>query len=197
MDFLMLSLWIGPYTRLKSRRETGESVSPSLKKGTKEMKTSTVLGYSAIVAVCLASSLVPLGAQEHYNKKDLEQKMREAKTPAQYSDLVSYLRKQEDALRGEAQSQKEIYQKWAQMGPSSKFPSRGDTARNLYMQYAAKADTMAQLANDYEARLHPPTPGEVAAKTPRPESTQLTPAEQMMLDKLDKLEKQVKELSKQ
>src|SRR5579859_4832115 len=155
------------------------------------MKTSAVLGYSAIVAACLASSLVQLAAQEHYSKQELQQKMQDAKTPAQYSDLVTYLRKQENALRGEAQSQKEIYQKWAQMGPSSKFPSRADTARNLYMQYTAKADTMAQLANDYEARLHPSTPGEVAAKTPRPEATQLTPAEQMILDKIDKLEKQV------
>jgi hypothetical protein len=161
------------------------------------MKTNAFLGYSAIVAACLASSLVPLAAQEHYSKKELQQKMQEANTPAQYSDLVTYLRKQEDALRGEAQSQKEEYQKWARTGGSSKFPSRADTARNLYMEYSAKADTMAQLANDYEARLHPPTPGEVAAKTQRPAPAQLTPAEQMMLDKLDQLEKQVKQLSKQ
>lgn len=161
------------------------------------MKTSSVLGYSAIVAACLVTSLTPLAAQEHYSSKELQQKMQDAKTPAQYSDLVTYLRKQEDALRGEAQSQKEIYQKASQTGPSSKFPSRADTARNLYMQYTAKADTMAQLANDYEARLNPAASGEVAAKTQRPQSTQLTPTEQMMLDKLDKLEKQLKELSKQ
>jgi hypothetical protein len=138
-----------------------------------------------------------IGCPGTLQQQELQQKMQDAKTPAQYSDLVTYLRKQEDALRGEAQAQKEIYQKASQMGPSSKFPSRADTARNLYMQYTSKADTMAQLANDYDARLHPPTPGEVASKTQRPQSTQLTPAEQMMLDKLDRLEKQVQQLSKQ
>lgn len=165
------------------------------------MRAKPFLRYSVVVGACLASSLVPLAAQEqkavHYSKKELEQKMQEAKTPAQYLELVTYLRRQEDKLRGEAQSQKEEYEKWARTGGSSKFPSRADTAHNLYVEYSAKADQMAQLANDFEARLHPHAPGEVAAKTQRSAPAPLTPAEQMMLDRLNELEKQVKELNKQ
>jgi hypothetical protein len=163
------------------------------------MKARSFLGHFALVTAALASTLAPLAAQEqkplHYSQKELDQRMQEAKSPAQYLEVVTYLRNREDALRGEAQSQREIYQKWAQTGGSSKFPSRADVAHNLYVQYTAKADHVAQLANDYESRLHPPAAGEVATKTP-PTPSQLTPNEQIMLDKLNQLEKQVKELSK-
>ena len=159
------------------------------------MTAKSFFGHSAVVAACLASSIAPLAAQEgdHYSAKELQQRMGEANTAAQYQSLASYLRKQEDALRGQAQEQKVEYQKWAaQTAGSSKFPTRADTARRLYQEYSVKADHMAQLAGEYEARLRPSTGGEVATKS----SPQLTPAEQMMFDKLNDLEKQVKDLSK-
>jgi tetratricopeptide (TPR) repeat protein len=150
----------------------------------------------------------PGPATVQFSRGDLRQMMREAKTPEQYQTLATYFRGQERLCREKAQAEKEEYERCMNSPCGSpKSPTRADTARHLREYYVSEADRMARLAEHYEnqsprstsnaevsSQIHPG--GQPASESSYVNSF-LTGNDRMMLDRVQKLGTQTRDLLEQ
>jgi len=150
----------------------------------------------------------PGTATSQYSRGELRQMRREAKTPEQYQTLATYFRGQERLCREKAQSEKEEYERCVNSPCGSpKSPTRADTARQLHEYYVSEANRMAKLAEHYESQSSRSTsnaavwpqvpPGGQPVSESSYVNLPLTGNDRMMLDRVQKLGTQTKDLLEQ
>jgi hypothetical protein len=86
------------------------------------------------------------------SQREIHSLVRNAHTPAEYTQLASYFHQQETGYRSKATAEKlELdRRRMITTGPYQKYPRPVDSAQNLYDYYVASADAAAARARHFD-----------------------------------------------
>jgi hypothetical protein len=152
---------------------------------------STVICFGAFLAG------IPAAAQNqaHYTRSELKRLEREARTADQVRELARWYRGEEQVFRQKAKDENQELLRRQKMVLPGKFPNPVDSARSLRDYHNYKADQMAKRAARYETELQRLDP--MYRIVPAEPVVSFSPSEKVLLDRIQRLERQVQQLQEQ